>query len=156
MRQALAVVAVLLLIGCGRGSEKGAVTDKESLLETDRAFAAASAARGAADAFNEYLHDDALMLPAGNNPVKGRTAIYDVMKDAPEGYVLAWTPEDGEVARSGDFGYTWGKYVSSLPDSSGVVQKKYGKYLNVWKKDDAGRWRVLVDTGNQSPPPEDE
>jgi len=124
MRQVLAVVAVLLLIGCGRGSEKGAVTDKESLLETDRAFAAASAARGAADAFNEYLHDDALMLPAGNNPVKGRTAIYDVMKDAPEGYVLAWTPEDGEVARSGDFGYTWGKYVSSLPDSSGAAHRQ--------------------------------
>ena len=155
MKLPLLLFVVFVVIGCARGPEESAVKDKESLLEADRAFAALSADKGPADAFNEYLHDEALMLPAGGHPVKGRAEIYDVMRDAPEGYVLAWTPEDGEVARSGDFGYTWGKYVSSLPDSGGVIQKKHGKYLNVWKKDTTGKWKVLVDTGNQSPPPDE-
>ena len=78
------------------------------------------------------------------------------MKDAPDGYVLAWTPQEGEVAGSGDFGYTWGTYTSSVPDSTGAVKKSYGKYLNVWKKDARSNWKVLVDTGNQSPPPSED
>ncbi len=147
------ILAVVTTFGCGREPEVNVVEGLESLLQTDREFATMSAEKGAADAFNQYLHEDALMLPAGGFPVKGRKAIYEVMKDAPEGYVLAWAPEDGEVARSGDFGYTWGKYTSSVPDSAGVVKKNHGKYLNVWEKDSQGDWKVLVDTGNQSPPP---
>jgi ketosteroid isomerase-like protein len=155
MKLSAVAILALMITGCGYGSEETVLKEKESLLETDRAFAAASAAMGPAEAFNQYLHDEALMLPAGGNPVKGRASIYDVMKDAPYGYVLAWTPEDGEAARSGDLGYTWGKYISSVPDSEGVAQKRYGKYVNVWKKDPSGKWKVLVDTGNQSPPPDE-
>lgn len=156
MKSPLILLLALLLTGCGYGSKEDIMKEKESLLQTDREFAAVSAARGPAEAFNEYLHDEALMLPSGGNPLKGRSAIYDVMKTAPDGYVLAWTPEDGEVARSGDFGYTWGRFTSSVPDSTGVIQTRYGKYLNVWKKDSSGKWKVLVDTGNQSPPPGEE
>ena len=155
MRVPLILISILLLTGCGYESEESVMRENESLLQTDRDFAAESAVGGPAEAFNKYLHDEALMLPSGGNPVRGRIAIYDEMKAAPDGYVLAWTPEDGEVARSGDLGYTWGRFTSSVPDSAGVAQKRYGKYLNVWKKDASGKWKVLVDTGNPSPPPDE-
>ena len=29
----------------------------------------------------------------------------------------------------------------------------HGKYLNIWKKQDYGSWRLIVDMGNNSPEP---
>ena len=46
-------------------------SEKEKLLQTDKEFAQFSVNNGAAEAFNEYLTEDALQLPAGKNPVQG-------------------------------------------------------------------------------------
>ena len=46
-------------------------SEKEKLLQTDKEFAQFSVNQGAAEAFNQYLTDDALQLPAGKTPVKG-------------------------------------------------------------------------------------
>jgi len=147
------VFAMLFLFGCVAVTDTDA--EKAKLLQTDREFAEQSIRAGAAEAFRMYLVKDALQLPAGSNPRFGRDTIYQTMKAAGDGYTLAWEPQDGEVAASGDFGYTWGNYTLSYEDSSGAKQANYGKYLNVWKKQD-GQWRVLVDMGNDSPKPEAE
>jgi ketosteroid isomerase-like protein len=47
-------------------------------------------------------------------------------------------------------GYTWGIYSLSVQDDSGEIHTQNGKYLNVWKKDSQGNWRVIVDMGNQN------
>lgn len=144
------VFAMLFLFGCVTVTDTDA--EKVKLLQTDREFAQKSVESGAAEAFKMYLLEDAFQLPAGRNPRFGRDAIYQSMKTAGDGYTLSWEPQDGEVAASGDFGYTWGKYTFSWKDSDGVKQVEYGKYLNVWKKQD-GQWRVLVDMGNDNPKP---
>lgn len=128
--------------------------ERENLLQTDREFARKSIEAGAAEAFNIYLTEDALQLPAGRNPRSGRENIYQSMKEAGDGYTLNWQPEDGEVSSSGDLAYTWGFYTLSWEDSAGT-QTSHGKYLNVWKKLD-GQWKVLVDMGNSNPAPESE
>ena len=128
--------------------------EKEKLLQTDIEFAQFSVANGAAEAFNEYLTEDALQLPAGNNPVEGVENIYNRMKDNQGNYVLDWSPQYAEVANSGDMGYTWGTYSLAYKDENGEEQKSYGKYLNVWKKQTDGKWKVAVDIGNDSPDPE--
>lgn len=147
----ISVFSILFLIGCVTITDSDA--EKVKLLQSDREFAQKSIESGAAEAFKIYLLKDALQLPAGRNPRLGREAIYQAMKAAGDNYTLAWEPQDGEVAASGDFGYTWGNYTLSREDSSGAKQADYGKYLNVWKKQD-GHWRVLVDMGNQSPAPQ--
>jgi len=50
-------------------------------------------------------------------------------------------------------GWTWGKYVLSFNDEDGVEQKRYGKYLNIWTRQEDGQWKVAVDMGNSSPKP---
>jgi len=122
-------------------------------MATDREFAAASVSMGAAAAFREYLLEDALQLPAGSQPLRGRENIYAEMLKAGDGYSLNWEPQEGQVAASGEFGFTWGTYtveVANAGGSGGEPRRRTGKYLNVWKKDDRGRWRVLVDTGNSN------
>jgi ketosteroid isomerase-like protein len=36
----------------------------------------------------------------------------------------------------------------------GTVRRATGKYLNVWKKQPDGSWKVLVDIGNEDPVPD--
>jgi len=147
-----AIAAIWMISGCA--STPDPARELESLLATDREFSAASVARGAAAAFREYLLEDAVQLPAGSLPVRGRENIFLEMQKGGEGYVLKWEPQEGEVAASGDLGYTWGTYTVEVRSvegrDGGKAETRTGKYLNVWKKDDRGRWRVLVDTGNSN------
>lgn len=127
----------------------------ETLIQADQEFAELSLKVGAAEAFNAFLSDDALQLPAGDNPISGRETIYQQMKRSEGNYTLSWEPQFGDVSDSGEMGYTWGNYtVSASNEENGSVDNSYGKYLNVWKKNDAGEWRVVVDMGNASPSPE--
>jgi ketosteroid isomerase-like protein len=51
-----------------------------------------------------------------------------------------------DVSKSGEFGYTYGTY--QIEGKSGVVDK--GCYLHVWRRDDAGRWRVVAGTAQST------
>ena len=128
--------------------------EKGKLIQTDKDFSEFSVNNGAGEAFNQYLTENALALPAGKNPVQGLKDIYIMMKKNQENYTLEWSPQNGEVAKSGELGYTWGTYILSYKDKNGEEQKNYGKYLNIWKKQPDGDWKVAVDIGNSSPKPE--
>lgn len=129
-------------------------TEQEKLLQTDRNFAAYSIENGAAEAFNKFLTEDAMQLPAGRKPIFGRNTIYQGMAKNQDKYVLAWKPQQAEVARSGEIGYSWGTYTFSYTTADGDSLTEYGKYVNIWKKQEDGNWRVYLDTGNDSPKPE--
>jgi ketosteroid isomerase-like protein len=127
--------------------------EREILIQTDKEFALLSIESGAAEAFNQYLTDDALQLPARRKPIQGRSNIYDNMKENQDKYTLNWSPQYAEVSKSGELGYTWGTYTLTFVDEAGEEQKSYGKYLNIWKKQKDGTWKVSVDMGNESPKP---
>ena len=127
--------------------------EKEILLQTDKEFAKFSVENGAATAFNQYLTEDALELPAGRNPIEGRENIVKLMNEGKDTYTLDWSPQVAEVSKSGELGYTWGFYTLTYNDENGKEQRNYGKYLNIWKKQLNGDWKVAVDMGNQSPNP---
>jgi ketosteroid isomerase-like protein len=149
-------VICLIAFGCsGKYTGRTDATEEQKLFDTDVAFSRASEKNGPAEAFNMYLADDAIQLPANSAPITGRQAIYDSMKEA-EGISLTWTPVKAEVAKSGDLGYTWGRYNVSRRSAEGNVTIGHGKYLNVWKKRPGGDWKVLIDMGNSSPPPDDD
>jgi ketosteroid isomerase-like protein len=148
---AVIAAAVLVAIGCGidegRQGRNGAAAAE--LLAADEAFAAASRAEGPAEAFRRFLLPDALALPNGRDVVRGRAAVVAGLAATPE-LELLWEPQHAEVSASGDLGWTWGRYAAR----AGAQPPSHGKYLNVWRRDDQGRWRVAVDMGNASPAPE--
>jgi ketosteroid isomerase-like protein len=149
------IVLSLIAIVAGCEPRVDIVEEKTALFETDREFAKTSLEKGAAEAFRMFLAEDAMELSADANPVFGRDSIYQSMLDMPEGALLEWEPEDGEVAQSGELGWTWGNYVFTWKNDKGEEAKSYGKYLNIWVKREDGQWRVLIDMGNKSPAPPD-
>ena len=125
--------------------------ERKKLLDMDYEFARTSVKKGPSAAFYLYLADNAMQLPEGSLPIYGRTAIYETMKG--DHYDLLWTPVKAEVARSGELGWTWGKYVVVVRKDDETETKLYGKYLNIWRKQTDGKWKVIVDMGNSSPSP---
>ena len=145
------ILMLLLFPACE--TELDLEAERQTLLATDRDFAAMSVREGAAKAFNQFLADRAIQLPAGRAPVFGRETIYRQMVSSSDSYVLNWDPQHAELAASGDMGWTWGTYVLSTTGDDNETAESHGKYLNVWEKQDDGFWRVVVDMGNENPEP---
>lgn len=146
-----AALAAVLLAACARPAARSAEAEAARLLQADRDFAAASVHQGAAQAFFAAMTDDPLELPANGPPVTGRAKISEGLKSlGPQ--VLDWTPQHAEVARSQDLGWTWGEWRLLDSAASGKLLA-HGKYLDVWKRQPDGAWKLAVDIGNEAAAP---
>lgn len=120
------------------------------LFKLEGEFAKAVAEHGHAP-FVNYFAEDGVELDDGG----GITTRDEIAKQPAwrEGTTLSWTPVKGDMAASGDLGYTYGNYILNSKDKDGKVVTHYGKYMSVWKKQKNGSWKVVVDMGNSSPDP---
>jgi ketosteroid isomerase-like protein len=110
----------------------------KAMLETEYAFGQKAQA-SVAGAFLEYLAEDSWVLnPA---PAPGRP-IYQGAKESKN--TLEWYPTVGDVAPSGDLGFTAGPWVYTNADSG---KKAYGHFLTIWKRDAACQWHAEFDGG---------
>ena len=135
---ALASVAALVLIARPAAAGNAALHSLES---AERAFAAASAAKGIKPAFLEYLAADAVVFrPTVTN---GRKAFESQPASQAK---LTWEPAYAEVSAAGDLGYTTGPWELHLPPDRNLPPS-YGHFVSVWKKSRGGPWRVAVDIG---------
>lgn len=119
----------------------------ESLMEADRAFAARARDIGIAEAFVEFMDEDAKLLGAADEPVVGSEAIFAVMATLPDEADFEWSPTEAVVSDSGEMGVTWGVYRLAFPGEAGETIESTGRYLTVWRKDGDGRWRGVLDIG---------
>ena len=62
-----------------------------------------------------------------------------------EGHQLEWTADFADAAASGELGYTYGKYVYKLTDSTGKPVEYKGFFHTVWKKQPDGSWKYVWD-----------
>lgn len=117
----------------------------EAVMQADRDFAALSVAQGPAIAFRDFMAPDGALL---SGPVYGPAANYELQKDGRA--QLEWAPIIGEVAASGDLGFTIGLATRFDPDTGA---RNYSKYLTVWRRQPNGEWLYVVDGGNGRPAP---
>lgn len=141
------ITVCLLLTACAAGPDPG--LGVEALLALDGEFARYSRDHGASAAFERYLADDAIQLPADREVVTGRASIVDGLRALDDGWVLDWTPVHAELAQDASMAYTWGRWELYRAENPGT--KILGKYLNVWRRGPDGRWRVIADIGNERP-----
>jgi ketosteroid isomerase-like protein len=141
----------LLYLGCSKPIDVSVARTK--LLETDSEFAKMSVDSGTTAAFNAYYADNAMQLPEGLNPVVGKSDILDRMRKSEDLYTLEWRPSDGSVCNSQDLGWTWGEYTLDYLSKGNKEDAVHGKYLTIWKKQDNGDWKVIVDMDNYNPKP---
>jgi hypothetical protein len=120
-----------------------------SMVDAERAFAAAAKSNGIKAAFLEYLDDEAVAL----QPTLGRAK--DVWRGRPDPpdplkAQLTWEPRTGAVSSSGDLGWLTGPYVF-MAEAGGTPS--YGCYFSVWTRGAGKPWRVALDQGIDTPEP---
>ena len=148
LKIAFLVVMIFLVGGCMNDIDLN--KEKNDLFKTDMEFSAKSEEVGPAEAFYLYMDAEGIQLPINGDAVLGNISIRDRMLSAGD-YQLIWTPIKAEVSKSADMGWTWGTYTYKAKDENGEEIRRKGKYLNIWKKQEDGKWKVAVDIGNIEP-----
>ena len=121
-----------------------------TLVETERAFAKATAQVGMRDGFLQFFADDALTLQPDLGSAKAQLRQRPAPPSPPP-MVLVWEPRYGDIARAGDLGYLTGPF-SVVDRASGEV-KQYGCYFSIWERQADGAYRVKIDQGIKTPAP---
>ena len=145
------VFAIILIMAIGCGTVMDIEKIEADLMDVDRAFSKMSAEKGMYEAFDFYMDDDATMYRDRHHPFTGREEIRPLLSTDPNA-TLTWEPTKAEVAASGELGYTLGKWTYAQKDSLGNVEKNYGHYISIWKKNKNGDWKWVFDSGISSPP----
>ena len=112
--------------------------------QTDVDFSNRSKEVGMKKAFLEYIEADGVLLQPNSLPVKGADAIDFISSFNDSSVILTWQPVGSDVATSADMGYTYGVYSMQTGDSA-----RRGTYVTIWKKQADGRWKFVLDAGNE-------
>lgn len=146
----IVIIVSFSLAGCAQ--EQDRESELADLLETDRRFSELSAEKGAYEAFDSFMADDAVLYQDRSHPIRGGAAIREAMTG--DG-TLRWEPFFADISESSDLGYTLGEYAYTVTDSLGVLRTSTGYYVSIWKRQPDGGWKFVFDSGVRSPLPED-
>ncbi|MBS1731828.1 MAG: hypothetical protein JST02_00900 [Bacteroidetes bacterium] len=145
------ILAVLLLgpalFSCnGKTDKKAKVADKKELLAVDQAFSQMSEEKGMKTAFIEYIDSNGVLLRPNEMPIIGANAIDYLIQLNDTDFTLTWQPNGAGIAESGELGYTFGVYAMKPKAKDTTI---YGTYTSIWKKQEDGKWKFILDTGNE-------
>jgi hypothetical protein len=119
----------------------------DSLISSERAFAALSLSKGMKEAFLTYLADGAVVFQP--RAVDGRKAWEARPASAA---TLKWEAAYAAVSSGGDMGFTTGPWEYHPPaDTAGTPAPpesyRYGQFNSVWMREKHVGWRVIADIG---------
>lgn len=117
---------------------------REALMGRDRDFSQASAKQGSVPAFTKYAAAEIRLFRNKHLPFTGKHEIAAALEGS--NGVLSWQPEAADASRSGDLGFTYGRYEVK---TDGALTAK-GNYMRFWKKQD-GVWRIVIDVDDPLP-----
>jgi uncharacterized protein (TIGR02246 family) len=126
---------------------------EQALRDLDAQWSAAAGAKDLEKTVSYYA-DDAIVMPPNAPPATTKEAIrsaWNEMLIGP-GAAISWKATKVEVAKSGDLAYVSGTYEEMMTDASGKRVQDRGKYVEIFKKQADGTWKVIVDIWNSDLP----
>jgi ketosteroid isomerase-like protein len=140
-----------LLMGCSAPAPKPTVdlaAEKAAveLLMSEQLEATRQPGEAGADGYVSTAGEDLVLLPPNAARLDGRKAIRDwaLQFTSATHWSPSWTATRVEVAASGDLAYAIGTYELSLIDPNGKTVADKGKFLDAFRKDSDGSWRLTV------------
>jgi ketosteroid isomerase-like protein len=133
-----------LVAGCSQSSPQ---SFKDELIAADKAFNAKSVKDGPKAAFLAFVDKDAKLLSSSRS---GADAVENVFMQLPPTATLTWDTSYVDVGSAGDLGYTWGRYTLIVAGGtrSGPPLVQKGTYVTIWKREQFGGWKVVLDGGH--------
>jgi uncharacterized protein (TIGR02246 family) len=129
--------------------------DEQAIRDSEAAWTKEYNAKDAEKVFAHYADDASSMIP--DTPLMtGKAAIRAGQgpEFADPNFALDFHPTQVEVSKSGDLAYTQGVtvYTSTDPKTKKVVVEK-GNYVEVYRKQPDGTWKVIEDIATEEAPP---
>jgi ketosteroid isomerase-like protein len=117
----------------------------QTLVENEAKFVQLGHDQGSRAAFLHFLADDAITFQP--SPINAKKSWLARKDDGPS---LKWQPVFAAAARSCDLGYTTGpaEWRRRKEDEKPLG---YGQSVSIWKKQNDGEWRVVIDIGGSAP-----
>ncbi|MFZ4724501.1 MAG: YybH family protein [Paludibacter sp.] len=120
----------------------------KELIDIDRFYSALSKEKGMNYAFLAMFDTNGVMLTAKKRPIVGIIAIENQLLARNDStFILTWEPEFAKIADSGELGYTYGLYQIIEKSSGNKIEE--GTYTTIWQKNQNGKWKAVLDTGNE-------
>ena len=144
---------LLIASACTQQLPDTRAADEATIRDLDAQWSAAAGAKDV-DKTISYYSTDAIVMPPNAPSATTKEAIRTVWKDllASPGLTISWKTTKVEVAKSGDIAYTTGTYELTMNDPTGKPINDHGKYVEVWKKQSDGKWKVVADIWNSDLP----
>jgi len=142
---------LLLAAGCNQAPDTRAA-DEAAIRDTDAQWAKTAGANDLEGTVAYYTDDASLLAP--NAPIaSGKQAIHAAWAGLlGPGTSISWQATKVEVARSSDLASIMGTYQLTMKDPQGNPMNDKGKFVEVWKKQADGKWKVVADIFNSDMP----
>jgi ketosteroid isomerase-like protein len=138
----------LLFSGCAPKTVDLSKQTKEEITQADLDMNSLAAKEGFHKALLEYADDNLVKPEDGKFPIMGKKALEETWKGNDGTKDISWKPHKAEAAKSGELGYTLGNWKYVTPDTT-----FYGNYITIWKRRADGKWKWVVDGGDNTPAP---
>src|SRR5215203_1205633 len=120
-------------------------TALQDMVKTEQAFSKMAEEKDTREAFMAFIADDGLLFRPG--AVNGkRWMLEHPVPPSDKKPLLAWQPSFAGVADAGDIGFTTGPWEFKA-DVSDAKPSGYGHFVTVWKQQQDGSWKFVVDLG---------
>src|SRR2546430_2159383 len=139
-----ALLASVLVAAISAPCEAQSRSRENAVRQADSAWSAAASSNDVDQMLSFYDRDAAFV---GTNPptvgLEPLRALWTKLLSSP-GYHLSWKADRVEVAASGDLAYSFGQWEqTTVVDGKPTTSR--GIYVAVWRKQENGTWKVLVD-----------
>ncbi|MEX1241580.1 MAG: DUF4440 domain-containing protein [Cyclobacteriaceae bacterium] len=152
MKTSLSVLLLILVLSGCANQRVDQNTEAEKLMELSRNWALE-----AQSADNERILSnwapDAMVMPPGQPSIKGHDAIRKMLEESSRipGFEINWEPKEAFVSKSGDLGYVIAHNYINVTDSVGKTITTFHKAVEIWKRQEDGSWKNVVDIFNHDP-----
>ena len=126
-----------------------AQTPLQEMVKTEQAFSRMAEEKNTRDAFIAFIADDGVLFRP--DAVNGKKWLLEhPAPPSDKRPLLAWQPAFAGMAAAGDMGFTTGPWEAKA-DRSDAKPAGYGHFVTVWKKQQDGTWKFVVDLGINHP-----
>ena len=136
-------------MSCQEKKQIDLAAEAEALMATSREWAQSQSN----EEYLSYWTEDAQLTQSGQPTLRGHEAIMGMLDGTADipGFKVMWEPYEAHVSEGGDMGYLLEKTSFTMNDSLGNPMTQYYRTVTIWKKQEDGSWKCVVDQLSEDP-----
>ena len=144
----ISFLSLLFMIACAQPNNDISKQAAIEIINADKSMNDLAVKEGFYKTLLQFADDSVVKPQEGQLPVIGKQELEKYWSGKTDTRDISWTPTKAEASLSGDLGYTLGNWKMVAKDTT-----YYGNYYTIWKKQADGKWKFVVDGGNNTPQP---